>query len=138
MKRKLCETCETGRQNLKSNPDYCPHTNQIVFLKDNPGGGFYCPRYKRISDDIDIKEAIEYLSDPIGKKIDIHEKAVKMAISALEKQIPKEPVMSNGVYDPHIDGEMKCPSCPAYDEPTYSLNFCNFCGQKLKEVESDE
>lgn len=49
MKRKLCETCETGRQNLESNPDYCPHIDKIVF-PENSDDSFYCPKYREISE----------------------------------------------------------------------------------------
>ncbi len=36
------------------------------------------------------QEAIDYLLDPIGKR-DLHDEAIRMAVEALEKQIPKKP-----------------------------------------------
>lgn len=49
----------------------------------------------------DIEKAIEYLKEPIGKPLEVHCKAIKLAIKALEKQIAIESL------------------------------YCNECGQKL-------
>ena len=40
----------------------------------------------------DIEKAIEYLKEPIGKPLEVHYKAIKLAISALEKQMALEDV----------------------------------------------
>ena len=65
--------------------------------------------------------------------------AFEMAISALEKQIPKKPI---GMYDENIyqigDDDYiyetarfgSCPSCN--QEVQDGMLFCSFCGQALK------
>lgn len=66
-----CKTCETGRQNLKSNPDYCPYINQIVSSKDDPS--FDCQMYKGIVDNVNHPshyttgkiEVIDYIEDKL-------------------------------------------------------------------------
>ena len=59
-----------------------------------------------------------------------HIESVKVAIQALEKQIPKKVVMDKNIY--------LCPNCGANTETDcgddmldYRLNFCDNCGQKL-------
>jgi predicted nucleic-acid-binding Zn-ribbon protein len=59
-------------------------------------------------------------------------------IAALEKQIPKEPVMGSEVLNAATDKPYKVPSCPACGEPTYSLEWCAFCGQRLVKTMSEE
>jgi hypothetical protein len=79
----------------------------------------------------DIEQAIDYLKDPIGK-YDIHDKAVDLAVKALEKQIPKKPIRSPWSIS-------KCPSCNAelgeqledgYCKDWENTKICE-CGQKL-------
>ena len=50
----------------------------------------------------------------------------------LEKEMVKEPIFEINCVG--IDGETPsgCPVCPACHEPTYSLEYCAFCGQRLK------
>ena len=57
--------------------------------------------------------------------------AVTLAIEALEKQIPKEPIFEINCVA--IDGVTPsgCPVCPICKEPHYNLDWCAFCGQKL-------
>lgn len=59
-----------------------------------------------------------------------HIESVKVAINALEKQIPKKVVTEKNIY--------LCPNCGANVETDcgddmldYRLNFCDNCGQKL-------
>ena len=81
------------------------------------------------------QKAIEILNDLEADmsylKEDINE-AILMAISALEKQIPKKPIITS--WSP-----AKCPSCgmelseslgDGYYKHLYGLKICN-CGQKL-------
>jgi len=48
-----------------------------------------------------------------------------------EKEIAKEPIFEYNCLS--IDGETPagCPVCPECHEPTYSLEYCAFCGQHL-------
>ena len=50
--------------------------------------------------------------------------AVRIAIKALEKQIPKKPIKHISKQDWY-----ECPACGAYD--VYEQNCCDECGQKL-------
>lgn len=82
----------------------------------------------------DIERAIEYLKDPLGKNLKLHDVATKLAISALEKQTPKQPI-------PH-SGEKICPSCGRsfwMRDVLYELRaeWCDSCGQKLSWEESE-
>ena len=61
--------------------------------------------------------------------------AFDMAITALEKQIPKKPYIQQ---DDRNNDCMECPSCDSfigyeYDcrDGHYQINYCNYCGQKL-------
>ena len=76
-----------------------------------------------------IKEAIsclksdkEYLKDHNicdGEEIDI-------AIEALEKQIPKKPIMRKDVAETYYI----CPECE-WEVDKFDDNYCSDCGQKL-------
>lgn len=68
------------------------------------------------------QEAIDYLLDPIGKR-EQHDEAVRMAVEALEKQIPKETVKPDSPYFRYA-----CPSCGYYP---LSGHYCNKCGQAI-------
>ena len=62
-----------------------------------------------------------------------------MALSALEKQIPKKPIRANRAIE--IDGQFvmideneywKCPICTHYDVPLReNQKYCHYCGQVL-------
>ena len=58
--------------------------------------------------------------------------AVKFAIQALEKQIPKKPMMA---YDDKIDSNwVSCPICAngiGWEIPARKIKFCWECGQRL-------
>lgn len=59
--------------------------------------------------------------------------SLALAINALEKEIPKEPIWEGDGYS---DGEMVydtwiCPNCDASYEDTEIYNFCPRCGQKI-------
>ena len=77
---------------------------------------------------MNIEKAIEYLKEPIGKSLIEHNEAINLAISALEKQVPKKVVKAEYDYN--------CPIC-GY-EYLVDEKFCANCGQKLSwEVEND-
>lgn len=87
------------------------------------------------------QEAIDYLLDPIGKR-EQHDEAIALAISALEKQIPKKPIRKdkNGEFDGNWT--KVCPTCgrvlvkrittPEESRPIIynNANVC-LCGQAL-------
>lgn len=87
---------------------------------------------------------LKYNSNVIHKTIngetDINEvEALDMAISALEKQIPKE-LIAEG--DGYADGSMVydsfyCPSCDHHMEWDEVEDYCPNCGQKIY-FEEDE
>lgn len=79
---------------------------------------------------IDIRENIQPIIG--GKSLDI-------AISALEKQIPKKPIQANYIVkvngvDTLLDENesTKCPSCTYKDiEVKHGQKYCHICGQAL-------
>ena len=106
---------------------------------------------------ISLKEAIDWqkaLRSTYNVMPDV-ESACDMAISALEKQIPKKPILKNGESRSFVDyedghGEYKvtewqdwvCPICGWFVGQRYNwsqnhshyqrkCNYCNECGQKL-------
>lgn len=50
--------------------------------------------------------------------------AVKIAVDAIEKQIPQK---AHRIEDEFIDY-----TCPACGNPYISENYCGYCGQRLK------
>lgn len=48
------------------------------------------------------QEAIDYLLDPIGKGIETHDEAVRMAVNALQKQIPEKPMISIDAFNSNL------------------------------------
>lgn len=75
-----------------------------------------------------VKEAIEKLIEikkdalPVSEcVIEDDDVAIKLAIEALEKQIPKKPIdLANSTYS-------KCPTCGGF----HFDNYCANCGQKI-------
>lgn len=65
-----------------------------------------------------------YTSPIIPKEqIDMIEERYDLAIEALEKQLPKKPVLKRNAYG----GISVCPICGASDYRKY----CRWCGQKI-------
>lgn len=68
-------------------------------------------------------------------------KANKMAIQALEKQIPKKPDIEGDGYDP--DGNLVydtwiCPTCGVSYEIDYDkYDYCPACGQAIDQSEGE-
>ena len=72
---------------------------------------------------IDIRENIQPIVG--GKSLDI-------AISALEKQIPKKPRLSRHYKCGMYYNDYYCPNdCDSYPQVFPSLKFCAHCGQAL-------
>ena len=72
------------------------------------------------------KEAIEYLIDPIGKGLKAHEEAIKIAVDAILKQIPREPLRFKTFN--------LCPNChrSEYIQHRDAVDtYCGFCGQAI-------
>ena len=73
--------------------------------------------------------------------------AIDVAISALEKQIPKKPIEKEMPYseDVGFNSEWHCPCCNSYigyftegmSEPE-QMEYCNNCGQHIARDWSDE
>lgn len=70
-----------------------------------------------------------------------YQDAIDMAIEALEKQMPKEPILEG---DGYADGEMVydiwyCPRCDMdYDAEYEKHDHCPVCGQKILWEEESE
>lgn len=79
----------------------------------------------KIREAMDILEIIrENIDRPTEKvSVGLAITALTGAIEALEKQLPKKPVLKRKAYG----GIMVCPICEASD----SGKYCIYCGQKL-------
>lgn len=79
----------------------------------------------KIREAIDILEIIrENIDRPTEEvSVGLAITALTGAIEALEKQLPKKPVLKRKAYG----GIMVCPICEASD----SGKYCRYCGQKL-------
>ena len=79
-------------------------------------------------------EAIECLKSnkPTSGYVMLRE-SIDMAIKALEKQIPKKPIVEyKDTNDCITEIEWKCPICGTnYIELAPCGEWCNYCGQKL-------
>lgn len=88
-----------------------------------------------------VKEAIRRIKDHFrvhddGRPTPYLDKAVEMAIEALEKQIPKKPYYeADGyAYGELVYDSAECPTCGhlfEYDINDWESNYCLNCGQKL-------
>lgn len=84
------------------------------------------------------EEAIDFISNKI--QIDVRfcsdddinktETALKLAISALEKQIPKKPIPTEEQNIRYVMN-YTCPSCGKHFIGTGIANYCYHCGQAL-------
>ena len=72
------------------------------------------------------QEAIKRLAPIVNNEAytDSFSDACKMAIKALEKQIPKKPIALQ-------HGDYRCPSCNRIIRMFEAINFCMFCGQAI-------
>ena len=67
-----------------------------------------------------------------------YKNSLRMAINALEKQIPKKPYIQQVEIEDYDRDCMECPSCDSFlgyetdcKEEHYQDNYCPNCGQKL-------
>ena len=76
------------------------------------------------------EEAISYLNDPIGKGLNVHDKAVELAIQALEKQMVKKPI---DIYNRVPLIIIYCPECERNltDEYGNRYEYCPDCGTPI-------
>lgn len=90
---------------------------------------------KEITDKIDVKEAIKMFQNLIF--VENHKIAEnhcrKLAIEALEKQIPKKPLKQECDF---FDFNLVCPECKnrivnVWNKREYKPNYCHYCGQAL-------
>ncbi len=75
----------------------------------------------------EIMKGVEELSGDFPEDGNLVEEALSMAITALEKQVPKK------VTDIHVD-EYYCPSCGSEnmcDQKIVCDNYCPICGQAI-------
>ena len=81
-----------------------------------------------------LREATE-CEESISYVTDIDAEPLRLAIKALEKQIPKKPVNYNSV--PHS----RCPICnnsvKVYED-AHEYHYCLYCGQRLDWNDEDE
>ena len=81
------------------------------------------------------EEAIKSIKETLGDRFYdcvLDDKAGELAINALERQVPKEPVI-NDKRDNEVDWE--CPMCGlnVVEEEPYD-NYCMRCGQRIDSV----
>lgn len=80
------------------------------------------------------KEAIEYLNDEFVDDSSVfaptRNNVLQMAIEALEKQIPKKPILSEEQPIRYVKTYM-CPVCKKGITGTNIAKWCYHCGQKL-------
>jgi hypothetical protein len=77
----------------------------------------------------DIEKAIEFYKAKSYEEGGIRDRYTRLAIEALEKQMPKKPINdgSNIRYTPVYS----CPKCENRITGTGIANYCYHCGQKL-------
>ena len=75
-----------------------------------------------------IKELQENIDLPFGSNVS--KEAAKMAIQALEKQIPKKPIKSEKQVIRYVTTYC-CPTCKLGFTGTGVAKWCYHCGQKL-------
>ena len=87
------------------------------------------------------EEAIEYISEryvtmSMCLTLDEcrkHNKAISMAIDALEKQIPKKPTnLAINTDRGYTIYDCECPSCEQSHRELFPFAFCIHCGQALE------
>ena len=79
-----------------------------------------------LSEITECEESICYVTD-------IDAEPLRLAIKALEKQIPKKPVYGAA--------NIKCPNCGAtllYYFHSFKIDYCNECGQRLDWSEEND
>ena len=111
------------------------------FLKHFGGFGIFVLKKARnnMTESEAIKEFQQNIDMPFGSNIS--REASKLAIQALEKQIPKKPDIEGDGYDP--DGNLVydtwiCPACGVSYEIDYDkYDYCPACGQAIDQSEGE-
>ena len=94
---------------------------------------------------MDAKEAIRilgkmYKAQPINERLSIENAALSTAISALEKQVPKEPILQPDEEPPFEFEHYRCPNCRCIIHQHYKksrqprgkfVKICPECGQAI-------
>lgn len=92
-----------------------------------------------MNEDMSVERAIQIL-DPTHREhyssIEIVNRACRMGMEALKKQIPMEP--DDG--DSDMDGWAACPGCGEYvaHPDGHEVTYCRYCGQAIKWEDDDE
>ena len=79
-------------------------------------------------DDLDDLKNCESISSSHFKEV--HGKNLELAISALEKQVPKKPIKDRK-QEIRYTSSYSCPSCGDGFTGTGIADYCYHCGQKL-------
>lgn len=74
-----------------------------------------------------IEEAVSYLKDPIGKSLEEHDKAVKLAIESLEKEVPKKLMFHTDTWT----DRPRCGICNRHIKYVYGMKYCPCCGNAI-------
>lgn len=87
------------------------------------------------------KEAIEFMrcnlynTESCDKEECNQNKAITIAIDALEKQIPKKPILNKNKINPlWVEEALLCPICNGYVGSSVVMigdKFCDTCGQAI-------
>ena len=94
----------------------------ICYQQEYNGGCDTCPCNRT------AKEAIENLKKLKSFHNGSYGSSIRMAIEALEKQVPKKPIESK------YGEQISCPHCSAtliYCLHSYKGNYCEECGQAI-------
>lgn len=80
----------------------------------------------------EFKERLELIEKCYRGKVEDYKQALELGVKALEKQIPKKPMM---VYDDKVDSNWcSCHICAngiGWEIPARKIKFCLECGQRL-------
>ena len=75
-----------------------------------------------------IKDCFKYMKD---EHVEQFKEAYRTAIKALEKQIPKKPIINNcGCMSRNV-WYLDRPCCPRCGEHAAGYKYCDYCGQAL-------
>lgn len=80
----------------------------------------------------EFKERLELIEKCYRGKVEDYKQALELGVKALEKQIPKKPIMA---YDDKIDSNwVSCPICAngiGWKIRARKIKFCWECGHRL-------
>ena len=74
-----------------------------------------------------IQNAIRH----IQTSVDIDPWAMEIAVEAMKKQIPKNPIVNGDRNELWVGDSLICPVCNQYFGSVYDVGYCKTCGQKL-------